>query len=99
MVYVIKCSGCEEEYIGQTNELRKRVTVHKQHIRDRNVGKLKISRHIEICAGDKDPPFKICPLKTKNGTKERELLESHLIQKFSPKFNEAGGIMSVDELN
>ena len=29
VLYVIKCSGCGEEYIGQTGDyLRKRVTVH-----------------------------------------------------------------------
>ena len=34
-LYVIKCERCGEDYIGETgNELRKRMTVHRQQIRD-----------------------------------------------------------------
>ena len=35
VVYVMKCRGCGDEYIGETgNFLRKRITVHSQQIRD-----------------------------------------------------------------
>ena len=35
VIYVMKCRGCGDEYIGETsNYLRKRVTVHNQQIRD-----------------------------------------------------------------
>ena len=35
VIYVMKCRGCRDEYIGETgNYLRKRVTVHNQQIRD-----------------------------------------------------------------
>ena len=34
VVYVISCRGCNELYIGETNNLRKRMTVHRQQIRD-----------------------------------------------------------------
>ena len=90
VIYVIQCSGCHYQYIGQTNDLRKRVTLHKQHIRDSNLGKLKVSRHIDACAVGKEPPFRICPLITKQNQKERELLENYFIQKYSPELNEAG---------
>ena len=37
LLYVITCQGCWENYIGQTgNEMRKRMTVHRQQIRDPN---------------------------------------------------------------
>ena len=32
LLYVIKCEGCGEDYIGETgNELRKRMTVHRHY--------------------------------------------------------------------
>ena len=47
--YVIKCRGCNEEYIGeQGNYLRRRVTVHKQQIRDPKTRMLFVSEHLSI---------------------------------------------------
>ena len=51
VIYVMKCRGCGEEYIGKTgNFLRKRVTIHNQQIRDRRTRMLRISWHIDECA-------------------------------------------------
>ena len=36
VVYMIQCRGCDEIYIGETNDLRKRMTVHRQQIRDKS---------------------------------------------------------------
>ena len=33
VIYVIKCRGGGEYYIGETNSLRKRTTLHNEHIR------------------------------------------------------------------
>ena len=49
--YVIKCKGCDEEYIGETGDtLRHRLTVHRQQIRDARVRVLYVSSHIANCA-------------------------------------------------
>ena len=32
IIYVIKCAGCSNQYIGETGSLRDRVRVHKQQI-------------------------------------------------------------------
>ena len=62
LIYVIKCSGCGEEYIGQTGDtLRSRVRVHKQQIKDPSYRCIPLSEHIERCAGDKSPNFRIFP--------------------------------------
>ena len=46
VVYVMKCGGCGDEYIGETgNFLRKRVTVHNQQIRDPKTRILFVSEH------------------------------------------------------
>ena len=51
LIYVIKCKGCDEEYIGETGDtLRHRLTVHRQRIRDARVRMLYVSSHIANCA-------------------------------------------------
>ena len=45
VIYVVKCSGCGEEYIGETgNFFRKRVTVHNQQIPCPQTGMLKVTQ-------------------------------------------------------
>ena len=60
VLYVMKCSGCGEEYIGQTGDyLRKRVTVHNQQIRDPRTRMLYVSGHIDTCAHQTIPKYTI----------------------------------------
>ena len=33
MLYLLKCGGCHKQYIGETRDLRARVRVHKQQIK------------------------------------------------------------------
>ena len=61
-IYVMKCRGCREEYIGETgNFLRKRVTVHNQHICDSRTRLLNVSEHINICEDTLNPKYYIFP--------------------------------------
>ena len=88
VVYVLICNGCQEEYVGETNELRKRITVHRQHIRDPSVRKLKVSEHIDRCAST-EPKFKVFPafkMKT-DGVADRRLREKQIINLIKPKLN------------
>ena len=62
MLYVIKCSSCGEEYIGQTGDyLWKRVKVHSQPIRDPKTRMLYVSGHIDTCANQSIPTYTIFP--------------------------------------
>ena len=70
VVYVMKCGGCNEEYIinneeyvGETGNyyLRRRVTVHNQQIRDQTTRMLFVSEHLSICAHQMNPKFYISP--------------------------------------
>ena len=59
-LYVIKCERCGEDYIGETgNELRKRMTVHRQQIRDPTINMIPLSAHLHVrtCAKDKKNYF------------------------------------------
>ena len=59
-LYVMKCSVCREEYIGQTdNYLRKLVTVQNQQVRDPRTSMLYVSGHIDTCANRFNPKYTI----------------------------------------
>ena len=88
LIYVIFCPTCKKEYVGQTSDLRNRVTVHKQQIRDERLRKLPVSKHLHSCHPDPIIPFRICPIAKKDNRIAREILESHLIQKYKPKLNQ-----------
>lgn len=88
VVYVIQCRGCNELYIGETNDLRKRMTVHRQQIRDESTRMIPLSGHIDVCSNS-EPKFFVFPFYKANQTnaiqrKEREKL---FIRTFSPKLN------------
>ena len=62
ILYLINCSGCQKEYIGQTSHLRARVRIHKQQIRNQRLGTLHVSKHIAHCSIGKPIPFTSTPL-------------------------------------
>ena len=49
VIYVIECRGC-----GKTNNLRKRTTLHNQHIRHKELRMIPLSGHLASCSDD-DP--------------------------------------------
>ena len=60
VIYALICENCDKFYIGQTkNELRKRITLHKQQTVRDEFRVLKVNKHIHECAGDK---FKVVPI-------------------------------------
>lgn len=91
LIYVLTCCGCGEHYIGQTGSiLRTRMTVHRQQIRDPSTRMLPVSGHIDICAGNIRPNFKVFPLYlfTKDTTElQRINKETLFIRKYKPLLN------------
>ena len=53
VVYLIRCTGCDKEYIVETSNLRARVRVHKQQTLDPRLRHLYVNHHIAHCAIDK----------------------------------------------
>ena len=83
VVYVITCRGCNENYIGETVNLRHRTTVHNQQTRDPSTRMIPLSAHIDNCS-DKDPKYYIFPfykVKTMDAA-VRKMKESYLIDVF-----------------
>ena len=90
VIYLIMCDGCPSSYIGQASNLRNRVTLHRQHIREEQYRHMHVSKHIANCANGK---FRIFPFYRifSNSKAETKLLldskEKHFISKFKPVLN------------
>ena len=51
LIYVIICSSCNKEYIGQTRgQLKERLSIYRQHIRQPEYEKIEVERHLRTCA-------------------------------------------------
>ena len=91
LIYVLTCAGCGHNYIGQTGmSLRKRMTVHRQQIRDPTTRQIALSEHLDVCARNKNPQFTIFPLyqcADKFTEQERINKETLFIQKYNPELN------------
>ena len=50
VIYLLKCGACNKDYIGETNNLRLRINLHRQHIENPTYRILGVSKHIAECA-------------------------------------------------
>ena len=91
LIYVIKCSGCHQEYIGQTGlPLRKRMTVHRQQINDPSTRQIPVSEHLDTCAANIRPKYRLFPLYQfpENSTQQTRVnKETLFIKKYRPQLN------------
>lgn len=88
VIYVITCGGCAENYIGETGNLRQRVTIHNQQIRDPSTRKIQLSEHIDRCSSS-DPKYTLFPFYKMQFTDStrRKLKEEYFIKIFRPTLN------------
>ena len=90
VIYTVICSGCNEEYIGETGvgqtKIRDRVRVYRQHVRDKQYQQLKVEEHIRDCGKGE---FKIFPFlqMRSNDTFLRRSFESKFQRQFKTKLN------------
>ena len=78
VIYLIICAKCESFYVGQTENLRKRVTLYKEQIRHDQYRHLTVSKHQKTCNDGKFKIFPICHCKNSSRlikeSKEREII-------------------------
>ena len=87
LIYVLICSVCYGEYIGQTStQLKQRLNTHIEQINHDNLRMLKVSNHIYNCSKGKFQIFPFYKLKSDNKY-EREQKELYFIKKFKPALN------------
>ena len=87
LIYLLKCKGCNEEYIGQTGRtIRDRLVLYRQHINQPQYCTIFVEKHLRSC-GNKQ--FSICPFfKLKNSDKNiRESHELGFIEQLKPSLN------------
>ena len=84
-IYVLKCTGCHKIYIGETNNLRHRINLHKDHAA-KNCG-LNVSRHFYQCSQHESTKFYVMPFfKMKHDDKNfRKEMKAKFINKFKPE--------------
>ena len=86
VIYVIKCLGCGHDYIGSTKNLRHRVALHKNHIKDPRNEQCPVSSHLRTCSKGE---FKIFPFLGIHSENSREMvnIEHGLINRYKPILN------------
>ena len=62
VIYVVTCSWYGKQYIGETEDLRDRVTIHNQQINHPQYRHLNVSCHIARCVIRRRLKYKICPI-------------------------------------
>ena len=89
IVYKITCNHCGLYYIGQTTNLRNRVTKHKHDLKNDAYRNQKIYKHIYECAGANEIPFTITPFYHCKRTTNTAMLtiENNFIRMGAPTLN------------
>ena len=84
VVYIIECNECKEIYIGSTQALNTRASLHKSNIKIEENRKLNVSKHIYQCSRGK---FNIMPIYQNNDYTLLQIKERTFIDKVKPKLN------------
>ena len=86
IIYAIICPNCESFYIGQTENLRKRVTLGNEQVRHQEYGHVKVSNYQKNC---NNGHFKNIPIHQCNNLNSlfREMKEKELISQLKLDLN------------
>ena len=88
VLYIITCTGCNEQYVGMTTlALARRFTLHRQHIDCPEYRKLGVSQHLADCS-NKQIKFTVSPFYKISAEKDVLLAKEQLfIRQFKPSLN------------
>ena len=87
-IYVLNCTGCHKIHIGETNNLRHRINLHKDHAaRDNGLNVMAVA--IYQCSQHESNKFYVMTFfQMKNDDKDlRKQMEPNFINKFKPELN------------
>ena len=82
---MIECSECKEIYMGLTQALNKRTSLHRSNIKITENRKLNVLKNLYQWIQCK---FKIMPLYQTNDYTLLQIKEKNFIDRFKPKLNE-----------
>ena len=87
LIYVIICCASNEKYIGQTGgQLKERLSIYRQDIRQPGYEKIEVERHLRTSAKWIFKIIRFFKMK-RNNKILRECCENHFIKKFKPELN------------
>ena len=90
LVYIVICYTCKKEYIGETGEgkteIRERVKVYCQHMRQPQYEQLKAKQHLRVCGNSEFWIFPLLQMRSQN-TSLKWSCETRFRQKFKTKPN------------
>ncbi len=89
VIYVLRCTTCHAEYIGETNNLRHRIATHCSHTKT-NRRLCRATDHLVKCGsdlGDVKSRFQIFILERQSDRQVRKAKESYYINLFKPRMN------------
>ena len=91
VIYVVICSGCLEEYVGETGvgktTLRDKVRVCRQHIKQPEHQKSKVEEYIRICGRGSFKMFLFLQIRP-NDTNLRRAFETKFQKEYKTKLNQ-----------
>ena len=82
--------GCDEFYIGETVNLKQRISGHKHKLLLEDKSDIqKLYNHISFCAKDYSIPFNITPFYQvkEDSLTARLTIDDHFIKKYNPRLN------------
>lgn len=87
VLYILKCNGCDDFYLGQTKDLKQRISKHKSDIKHPHNSNCRVcAEHLRDCAKT-DPYFQIYPFYYIKDNYFREFKEKRFIFKWKPPLN------------
>jgi predicted GIY-YIG superfamily endonuclease len=89
VIYVLRCTTCHAEYIGETNNLRHRIGTHCSHTRS-NRRLCRATDHFVACGTDLPDVksrFQVFVLERESDRYVRKAKESYYINVFKPRMN------------
>ena len=97
LFYVVICPTCGENYTGKTGnvkaELRDRIQVYQQHIKQSQYKKLKVAENLRACIKGTFKIFFLLQMQS-SGTDLSRSYERNVMKVYKPKFN--GCIKLID---
>ena len=96
IVYIIECSECQEIYVGSTQALNTRTSLHKSNIKIEANRKFNVSKHLYQCSRGE---FKIMPIYQTNDYLQLQIKERNFINKFKLKLNKTWIVLTKTEIN
>ena len=89
IIYGIKCLNCPRTYLGETSNLKRRVSLHKNQISMEQYRNIYVVKHLYTCCKNLEQKFSIMPLYqcNKDDEKFRQFKEQQLVKKYQPSLN------------